>query len=571
MIEPTGAGDPSGLRLCAALRAALRRRAPGWLRADLLAGAVVGVVALPLSMALAIASGAPPEAGLYTAIVAGGIVALLGGSRFQVTGPTAAFVVILAPISATHGLGGLALASLLAGAILIGLGLLRLGRVIQFVPYPVTMGFTAGIAIVIGVLQIEGFLRLEVELAPTVHFPERLGAILRALPTARLPDAGIGLLTLGILGFWPRTRSRIPGPLVALVAGALAAWLLSRFVAGFEVATLASRFGSAENPAGIPRTLPQFTLPWVQAGGLSFDLVRTLLPSAIVIAMLAAIESLLSAVVADGLTGTEHDPDGELLALGVGNLVAPFFGGIPATGALARTATNIRSGAQTPLAAAFHAVFVLGAVLLLAPLLGHLPMSALAALLMMVAWNMSEARHVARVLREAPRSDAVVLVTCLGLTVAFDMVLAVGVGLALATFLFMRRMVSLTSVRLIGGGHPEEHGHLPPGVLVYEIAGPLFFGAAHKATSALLRISTDVHLLVIDLGQVPTIDATGLFNLRSAIDRLESRGVQVLLGGATSSTLAAIQRAGFDRGPAGSRMRPSVAAAIGAAGGAASS
>ncbi len=556
------------LRVCGALRDAWAARKPGWLRADLQAGAVVGVVALPLSMALAIASGAPPEAGLYTAIVAGGLVAFLGGSRHQVSGPTAAFVVVLAPIAATHGLSGLALASLLAGLILIGLAVLRLGRLIQFVPYPVTMGFTAGIAVVIGTLQVEGFLRLSVDVASDAHFHERVAAIARALPSLRLSDACIGLATLAVLAFWPRTRSRIPSPLVALALGGGAAFVLARFVDGFEVATLASRFGTPAHPFGIPRDLPAFALPWAVAGGdaLTFATVRALLPSAVAIAMLAAIESLLSAVVADGATGTQHDPDNELLALGIGNLVAPFFGGLPATGALARTATNIRSGARTPFAAIFHALFVLIAVLALAPVLGHLPMASLAALLLMVAWNMGEARHVARVLREAPRSDAVVLVTCLALTVVFDMTVAVTAGLVLAAVLFMRRMVEITSVRLIADSHPEEHVHLPPGVQVYEIAGPLFFGAAHKATGALHRMSPDVRALVIDLQQVPIIDATGLFNLRSAIDRLRSQNVRVLLGGVRGQTRAAMERAGLGRPESGASLHATVRDAIAAAG-----
>ncbi len=537
----------SPLRVAGALRDAWAARAPGWLRADLFAGAVVGVVALPLSMALAIASGAPPEAGLATAIVAGGLIALLGGSTHQVSGPTAAFVVILAPIAARYGLGGLAVATLLAGAMLVVLALLRLGRLIQFVPYPVTIGFTAGIAIVIATLQIPGFFDLELDVGADAHFAERTVALARALPAVHWPDAAIGAATLAILVAWRRTRSRVPAPLVALLVGGGAAYALARLVPGFEVATLASRFGTPEQPAGIPRELPSFGLPWTSLdGGLSLDLVVALLPAAATIAMLAAIESLLSAVVADGVTGTQHDPDGELLGLGIGNLVAPFFGGIPATGALARTATNIRSGARTPLAAVFHALFVLGAMLLLAPVLGHLPMAALAALLLMVAWNMSEARHVVRVLREAPRGDAFVLVTCLVLTVAFDMTVAVAVGLVLAAVLFMRRMVEITSVRLVTPGDRAEHEHLPPGVGVYEIAGPLFFGAAHKATATLRRMAPDLRVLVIDLERVPTIDATGLFNLRSAVDRLRGRAVRVLLAGASGGTRAALERAGLE-------------------------
>lgn len=559
-------GPVRTLRLCGALRESWSTREPGWLRADLLAGAVVGVVALPLSMALAISSGAPPEAGIYTAIVAGGLIAVLGGSRYQVSGPTAAFVVVLAPIAASYGLGGLAIATILAGLLLIGFGLLRMGRLIQLIPYPVTMGFTAGIAIGIAALQLESFLHLELDLVGDVHFHERIAAIVGELSTLRLSDTAIGLFALAVLAIWPRTKSRVPAALVALIASGLVAYFLSRFVDGFEIETLASRFGSPETPSGIARELPALRLPWAAAGGagLTFGIVKELMPSAVAIAVLAAIESLLSAVIADGATGTQHDPDNELLALGIGNLVVPLFGGIAATGALARTATNIRSGARSPLAAIFHAGFVAAAIFFFAPVLGHLPMSSLAALLLIVAWNMSEARHVLRALREAPRSDALVLVVCLLLTVAFDMTVAVSVGLVLAAVLFMRRMIEISSVRLVSAGHSEEHAHLPPGVYVYEIAGPLFFGAAHRATSALRRISPDARVLVIDLSQVPSIDATGLFNLRSAVDRLTSRGVHIVLGGVRGQSLAALRRARVHEWPGAVQVHATIEEALAA-------
>ena len=544
----------SPLRPAVALREAWRDRRPGWLRSDLLAGLVVGIVAVPLSMALAIASGAPPQAGLNTAIVAGGLVALLGGSRHQVSGPTAAFVVILVPIGARFGLGGLAIATMLAGLLLIGLALLRFGRLIQFVPYPVTMGFTAGIAVVIATLQIPGLLALTLApLPPDAHYPERAAALWRALPSIAWGDALVGSLTLALLLWWPRTKSRVPGALVGLLACMSLAWVLARVVPGFEIETVRSRFGTAAHPAGIPQVLPHLVAPWKDLAGaeLTFGLVRQLFPSAVAIALLAALESLLSAVVADGATGTQHDPDAELLALGIGNLVVPLFGGLAATGALARTATNIRSGAHSPFAALFHALFVLAAVLLLAPLLGHLPMCGLAALLLVVAWNMSEARHVLRVLREAPRSDAAVLIVCFGLTVLFDMTIAVSVGFVLAAILFMRRMVEISHVRLLSGEAMPEHGPLPAGVLIYEIGGPLFFGAAHKATSILRRMAPDTRVLIMDFAQVPAIDASGLFNLRSALDRLGTRGVRVLFASLRPQPLKAMTRARLV-GPAGS-------------------
>jgi SulP family sulfate permease len=524
------------------------------LRADVLAGLVVGVVALPLSMALAIASGAPPQHGLYTAIVAGGLCALLGGSRVLVTGPTAAFVVILAPISARFGLEGLVLASALAGLILIGMGLARLGRLIEFVPYPVTTGFTAGIGLVIASLQLKDFLGLApAALSGEAMWHERMAALAAALSTVSVPDLLTGLATLAVLMLWRRLKTVVPAPLVALVVGAIAAGWLAHLGLG-EAATLAARFGTQAAPSGVPGNPPLFVLPWNLPGpdgasaGLSLAYVESLLPSAFAIALLGAIESLLAAVVADGMTGQRHHPDVELTALGLANVAASFFGGFAATGAIARTATNVRSGGRSPFAAIVHALFVLASVLLLAPLLGRLPMASLAALLLMVAWNMCEARHVLQVVRTAPAGDVVVLLTCFVLTVVFDMTIAVGVGFVLAALIFMRRMVETSSVELIGPTHPEHGRDLPPGVLVYDIGGPLFFGAAHKATSQLFSFDRrDVRVVVLDLEDVPTIDATGIVNLRSAIDRLKSGGIGVLVCGLQAQPRAALAKAGLGR------------------------
>lgn len=523
------------------------------LRADLMAGAVVGVVALPLSMALAIASGVPPQHGLYTAIVAGFLIALLGGSRVQVSGPTAAFVVILAPISAKFGVGGLLMATLMAGVLLVLMGVARLGRLIEFIPYPVTTGFTAGIAVVIGTLQIKDFLGLTIDRMPD-HFFERIHAIATAIPTLRMPDLAVGLVTLSLLVLFPRITRRVPSPLVALPVGAIVAVIVSRYVAGWDVVTISDRFSyvyKGVTHAGIPQTPPQWVLPWTLPGPdgrpLNFDLelIRSLGLSAFAIAMLGAIESLLSAVVADGMTGTKHDPDAELAAQGFGNIIAPFFGGLAATGALARTATNVRSGARSPIAAAFHAVFVLLAVLLFSPLLGYLPMASMAALLLVVAWNMSEAKHFMHVLRVAPRSDTFVLLTCFGLTIVFDMVISVSVGVVLAALLFMRRMSELADVKLVAGHHPELAEPLPDGVLVYEIAGPLFFGAAQKAMSELRTITSGIRCVVIDLSDVPVIDATGLVNLESAIERLHKARIRVILGGVNGQPMRLFVRAGW--------------------------
>ena len=530
------------MRLGTALRTALRH---GYttrdLRSDLLAGIVVGIVALPLSMALAVASGVAPQHGLYTAIMAGGVIAALGGSMVQVSGPTAAFVVLLAPISARFGLGGLILAGLMAGILLVIMGVSRLGGLIQFVPYPVTTGFTAGIAVVIATLQLKDFFGLTVAKMPD-HYLGKVGALAAALPTLHWPDLAIGLFTLAVLILWPRVTRKIPGPLIGLgLAGILAA-VLSRFVPGFEVATILSRFQD-----GIPQLPPQPVLPWTLPGPdgrplvLSFGLIRELIPSAFAIAMLGAIESLLSAVVADGMTGGSHDPDAELVAQGVGNIVAPFFGGIAATGALARTATNIRSGARSPLAGIFHSLFVLAAVVLLAPVLNRLPMASLAALLLIVAWNMSEVKHFAHAMRVAPRSDVLILLTCFGLTVVFDMVVSVTVGVLLAALLFMRRMAEVSNVRLVSQ-HPIAQEGIPKNVLIYEVAGPLFFGAAHKAMSALQRVPTGVKVVVLDLASVPVIDATGMVSLESAVSRLRQLGIFVVLGGVQEQPLRVLEK-----------------------------
>jgi SulP family sulfate permease len=540
-------------RLCYALREALAR---GYgrpqLRADVLAGLVVGIVALPLSMALAIASGAPPQNGLYTAIVAGGVCALLGGSRVLVTGPTAAFVVILAPISARFGLEGLVLASALAGLMLIGMGLLRMGRLIEFVPYPVTTGFTAGIGFVIASLQLKDFLGLQPAALPAeAMWHERMRALLAVLPETSRPDLLTGIATLVVLMAWRRIRTPIPAPLVALSAGVLVAWLLERY-AGLVPATLASRFGTPEASSGVPGLPPLFVLPWNLPGpdGMSapptLAYLETLLPSAFAIAMLGAIESLLAAVISDGMTGCKHHPDVELTALGIANVTASFFGGFAATGAIARTATNVRSGGRSPIAACTHALFVLVSVMLLAPLLGHLPMASLAALLLMVAWNMSEVRHVVQVVRTAPRSDVAVLGACFALTVVFDMTIAVTAGILLAAMLFMHRMVAISGAELIGHEHPERGRDLPRGMVVYDIGGPLFFGAAHKATSQLFSFDRrDVRLVLLDLEDVPAIDATGIVNLRSAIDRLKSGGIHVLLAGLQPQPRTALEKAGL--------------------------
>jgi SulP family sulfate permease len=540
----------------------------GDLLADLQAGAIVGIVALPLSMALAIASGVAPQHGLQTAMVAGLVAALCGGSRVQVTGPTAAFVVILAPIAARHGLGGLLMATLLAGLILVAMGTARLGRFIEFVPYPVTAGFTAGIAVVIGTLQVKDFLGLEVARMPE-HYLDRIALLARSLPTAHRDDLLAGMATLAILLAWPKVTRRLPAPLLALTVVTAACWAAETLFPGFEVATIARRFpGVAGLPDGIPRLPPIPSWPWSHPGAdglpfhLKWEVIRTLAGPAFAIAMLGAIESLLSATVADGMTGDKHDSDAELVGQGLGNIVAPFFGGIAATGAIARTATNVRFGGRTPLAAAFHALFILAAVLLLAPVLGHLPMAALAALLLVVAWNMGEFRHVAHVLRVAPRGDVLVLLTCFTLTVLFDMVVAVSVGVVLAAFLFMERMADSARADLLTEEHPEFLHGLPRNLVIYEVAGPLFFGAAQKAMSTLRTLRKNVKVVVFDLRAVPVMDATGLVNLESAIRRLHEAGIFVVLGGLNRQPRTVLLDAGWREEPGRLAFEDSFAAAV---------
>jgi sulfate permease, SulP family len=555
-------------------------------RQDVMSGLVVGIVALPLSMALAIASGVPPQHGLYTAIIAGGLIALLGGSRVQVSGPTAAFVVILAPISAKYGLAGLCVASFFAGVLLFLMGVLRFGQLIQFIPYPVTTGFTAGIAVVIATLQLKDFFGLTLMGGVPEHYIDKVAALGKAMPTMNWPDLVIGVGTLIVLIVWPRIMRKVPAPLVALPLAAIAAIVIAKFAPSFDIATINNRFSYTEDLAilrsddlaiqekeqpaasanhqiatsphhqitkpGIPQSAPHIGWPWQflapGEAALTFDYntIRALLLSAFAIAMLGAIESLLSAVVSDGMTGFTHDPNAELMAQGVGNMAAPFFGGFAATGAIARTATNVRSGGRSPIASITHALFILVAMLGAAPLLGYLPMASLAALLLIVAKNMSEMKHFFYVLRVGPRSDVAVLITCFALTVIFDMVVAVSTGIVLAAVLFMRRMAEVSGVKLVGDEHPHLAEPLPKGVLLYEINGPLFFGAAQKAMSSLHLVGNDVKVVILDMESVPAVDATGLVNLQSTIRRLHNDRILIILGSVQPQPMEVLTRAGLE-------------------------
>jgi SulP family sulfate permease len=502
-------------------------------RADVIAGVVVGIVALPLSMALAIAVGAPPQQGLYTAIFAGFSTSLLGGCKFQVTGPTAAFVVILAPIVTKYGISGLLTAGFMAGILLIAMGLCRLGNFIKFVPHPVTTGFTTGIATVIATLQVKDLFGLAIPKMPE-HYLEKLVALWNARGSASWQEVLVAATTFALLVGIPRIDKRIPPHLIAIGFVSAAAAIAHHFSHFFSVHTIGSQFHSTVNGvevAGIPSLMPTPAFPW--GHGLSLGMAQELLPAAFAIAMLGAIESLLSAVIADGMTGTKHDPNAELVGLGIGNMIAPIFGGIAATGALARTATNIRAGARSPIACATHSIVVLLAMLVLAPLVAFIPMASLAALLILVAWNMSELPHFVGLVKIAPRSDVFVLLTCFFLTVLVDMVFAISVGFVLAAILFMRRMAEITESTLTLDNTEEKRRlDLPDGAVLYEVNGPLFFGAAQRAMEALHASHTDAfRVLILNLGKVPVIDATGFTALEAAIEALVKRKKIVIIAG----------------------------------------
>ncbi len=508
-----------------------------WLR-NIVAGAIVGVVALPLAMAFAIASGVKPEQGIYTAIVAGLIVSLFGGSRIQIAGPTGAFVVILAGVTAQHGVDGLLLATAMAGLILVLLGLARFGGVLRYIPDPVIVGFTAGIGVIIWTGQWKDFFGL-----PKIqgaHFHDKLLHLLEALPSLHPATTALALLSLLVVLCGPRVPglARVPGPLLAML---VVTALQTAF--GFDgVATIASAFG------GIPQGLPSLTLP-----AFSFERLISLVPSAFTIAMLGAIESLLSAVVADGMAGTRHDSNQELIGQGIANLVAPLFGGFAATGAIARTATNFRNGATGPLAGIVHSLVLVLILLLLAPLAGRVPLCVLAAILFVVAWNMSEAHRFVWMLRKAPRADTIILVVTFLLTVFADLVVAVNVGVILAMLLFLRRMSQSVEVAPLAERELQRElqdagrAQLPPGTMVYSIDGPFFFGAVENLERALQQTHTDPCHIVIRLARVPFMDITGMQTLEEAITRLERRGVHVLLCEARRSVLRKLIRAGLAR------------------------
>jgi SulP family sulfate permease len=541
------------VRLFSALADTLRERAYGWreLGRDAIAGLTVGIVAVPLAMALAIASGMPPERGLYTAAVAGFVAALAGGSRFSVSGPTAAFVVILEPIARTYGFAGLGTATVLAGLILLALGVAKLGRLIEYVPEPVTIGFTSGIAIVLATLQLKDFLGLRIAEMPE-QFVGKLGAIATALPTSQWPTALVAVLTLAVLVFWPRERIGVPGHLPALALGAVAALLLAR--GGHPVDTIGSRFifqgAGGVIGHGIPQALPRLVLPWTAAthghGALTAEQVVKLLPAAGSIAVLGAIESLLCAVVLDKMSGTRHHANGELVGQGLANMVAPFFGGFSATAAIARSAVNVRSGAVSPVSAMIHALVVVLAILVLAPALAFVPMASMAALLMTVAWNMSEAPHVVHLVRTRPRGDVLVFAVCLVLTVFVDMIAAIGVGVVLASMLFMRDMADLTVAKDISTSPKHVPGGVPDGWRVYQVVGPLFFAAAERVLGQILDELPRGAGVILYLDAVTVLDAGGLSAFGRFVKECRARDIAVIVADAQGQPGEALERAGME-------------------------
>lgn len=516
---------------------------------DLIAGITVGIIAIPLAMALAIASGVPPQHGLYTAIIAGIVIAVTGGSRFSISGPTAAFVVILYPVAQQFGVGGLLMATLLSGFFLVAMGMARLGRLIEYIPPSVTLGFTGGIAIVIATLQIKDFFGLTVAEMPETYVG-KVQALAHALPSWQWGDTLVGVATLAVLLLWPRLRLPVPGHLPAVLVGVGLG--VGLHALGVDVATIGSKFSytlaDGTQGMGIPPIAPTLVMPWALPGPdgapVVWDLaaIERLLPAAFSMAMLGAIESLLCAVVLDGMTGRKHSSNGELVGQGLGNILAPFFGGITATAAIARSAANVRAGATSPISGIVHALVVLAAILVLAPWLSWLPLSAMAALLLLVAWNMSEAHKVVDLVRRAPRSDVLVLLVCLSLTVIFDMVIAITFGVILASLLFMREIAKMTRLHNLAE-HGRYASEVPAQTLLYKINGPLFFAAAERVFEELLAQVGEHKVLILQMEAVSILDAGGLSAFQQFAKRMAKSGVQLKVAELQFQPLKTLARA----------------------------
>lgn len=518
---------------------------------DLIAGLTVGLVALPMAMAFAIASGVTPQAGLYTAVVAGFLISALGGSRTQIGGPTGAFVVIVAGIVAKFGLSGLALVGIMAGVLLIVMGVTGLGSAVKYIPRPVTIGFTNGIALLIASTQIKDFLGLRTPAVPG-DFVGRMEVLLRSMATARWQTIAVAGASLAIILFWPRVTRRVPGSIVALLVTTAVTALLH-----VPVETIGTRFG------GIPQGFPKFALPAFHAAH-----ILPLLPSAFTVALLAAVESLLSAVVADGMSGDHHNSNVELVAQGIANVASPLFGGIPATGAIARTATNIRSGARTPLAGMVHALTLLTILLVAAPLARFVPLATLAAVLFVVAYNMGEWREIATILRLSVTDVSVWLAT-FALTVFADLTVAVGVGMALAALLYIYRVAETTTVAPVtreylrdGQAHILQDKEIPANVTILRIHGPFLFGTTEKLAEATRHLGQFGDVVILRLRNMTAIDATGIHALERLSGRLRKAGKILLLCGARDQPAQLLSRSDLLKGVGEENVLPHIQDAL---------
>ena len=515
---------------------------------NILSGLTVGIIALPLSMALAIATGVPPQLGLYTAIVAGIIAAVFGSSKINISGPTAAFVVILIPIVQQFGVSGLLICGLLSGIILIFVGVLKLGTLIELIPYPVTVGFTSGIAVVIATFQIKDFFGLTIENF-NGHYLDKIYLIFSSFNTFKPAELTVGLFTLLLLISWQKTKSKIPSALVALTVITIIVAFSNIYFPQLNISTIASTFhydiGGIKGD-GIPPIPLQFELPWsfLKPEEITLDLLYKLLPHSIAIAILGALESLLCAVISDGMTGNKTNPNKELIGQGIANIIVPFFGGIPATAAIARTVVNIKSGGTTKLASIVHSLFILASIMLLSSYLSYLPMASLSALLLVVAWNMSEVKHFINIIKVAPSNDVYVLLTCFILTVLFDMQIAVAIGIGLASILFIKRTIDLYSIELVNTKltiHPD----IPENISIYDINGPMFFGAAQNALKTLLNTKEDTSVVILNMQNVTMIDMTAMVALKSIVDNFANKDKKLIFSGLNERILKKLIKANF--------------------------
>ena len=519
---------------------------------DIISGIIVAIIALPLSIALALASGVSPEQGIYTAIAAGFVVSLLGGSRIQIAGPTAAFATIVAGIVASQGMDGLFIATVMAGILLILMGIFKFGALIKFIPYTITTGFTAGIAVTILIGQIKDFLGLTyAEGVKPIETIEKIEANIDAMGTFSWQSLLVGAVCLAILIIYPKIEKKIPPSLIAVIVGAL----MVKFIPGLDegVFTIGELYTI---PSGLPKV--DFS-----SFDLSFDKIKAVLPSAFTIAVLAAIESLLSCVVADGMVSSKHNPNAELLAQGVANIASVFFGGIPATGAIARTAANAKNGGRTPLAGMVHSSVLLLVLLLLMPLAGLIPMPTIAAILFIVAYNMSEWRKFVRTVKTAPVFDILVMVVTFLLTVIFDLVVAIEVGMILTAVLFLKRMSDESSIkRWENSTNDDKSMIIPEETLVYEINGTMFFGAADKIAE--IAPSDSTKYLILRMGSVNAIDATALSALEALVNICSQKGISVLIAHLNDQPLAALKKAGLYEKIGADNIHPHIGSAIAA-------